>query len=174
LGAAVEATGARRGWLVAAGEELVVVAHRGDDTGNVLGGRGLRNSGWAGWVIERQRPVALAPAADDPRFSDDLVLATGGRPGSLVCFPCPYESRIVGALQLVDKAGGALFSVDDVQLIGMIAEIAGAALAEADGRSPEVAPSPQVLGTQLEVMAARNPGRYAAIAEVVSDLLNRS
>ena len=72
--------------------------------------------------------MAIAPRGADPRLSEGLGARLGRMPASLLCVPCHHEDAIVGALELVDKAGGAPFSIDDVELVTLLGGIAGAAL----------------------------------------------
>lgn len=172
IAAAVDATVAGRGWLLAVGAgELVVVAGYGDDAGARVGSRGPIAHGWGGFAVASGRPLALAPDAGDPRFTDDLVVGDDRRPASLLCFPCRHGGAIVGALQLVDKAGGALFSVDDIEVITWLVDVAGAAIAEAARGIVTPPPDPDVLGMELHQLAAGNPARYATIAGVLNELL---
>lgn len=171
--AAVDATTAGRGWLLAAtqsGEELLVVAGHGADARAALGARGPM-AGWSGSVLTSGRALAVAPEASDPRFAGDLVLTIGPRPASLLCFPCSYGGQARGALQLVDKVGGGPFSLDDVELVTLLAEVAGAALHEASGDAARPAPRPEELRTGLRLLAAGDPHRYAAVAGLVGQLL---
>jgi len=172
VAAAVDATGARRGWLLAvAAEQLVVVAASGDEGVSKVGTRGPVGSGWAGYAVASRRPLALAPEDGDARFDSDLVLRVGPRPASLFCVPCRYLGSINGALQLVDKSGGAPFSLDDVELVAWLAEVAGAAIDEAARGIITPPPQPEALGAELRQLAARDPSRYATIAGVVRELL---
>jgi GAF domain-containing protein len=175
IAAAVEATAAERGWLIAVGaNELVVVAGYHDGAPTPVGARGPLARGWAGFTVASQRPLALAPDAGDPRFAGDLVVGSGMRPRSLLCFPCRHGGAVIGALQLVDKAGDAPFSVDDVELVTWLAEIAGAAIDEAARNIVAPPPDPDALGAALAELAARDRARYATIAGVVNQLLQSS
>ena len=171
IDAAVDATGAARGWLLAAdGPELVVVAASGRR--GPVGARGPgATSGWAGSVMQSGLPVALVPAPDDPRFRGDLIMGPGERPTSLLCFPCRHQGRTVGGLQLVDKAQGAPFSIDDVEIVTWLADVAGAALDDTGTGAPTAPPGPGELGAALGRLAAQDPARYRAVATVIAELL---
>lgn len=170
--AAVDATQAGRGWLWAvAGEQLVVVAAHGGDAPTCVGRACAVGAGWAGDAVASKRPMALIPDADDERFSSDVVLGTRALPTSLLCFPSPYGGRVVGAVQLVDKANGSPFDVDDVELLGMLAEVAGAAIYQSAERAVAEPLSPDELGIRLRLLAAHDRARYDAIADIASELL---
>ena len=172
MAAAVDATAASRGWLLAlVGDELRVVAAHGENAPQWVGRQGPVG-GWAGSVVANGRPVALSPEGNDPRFGGDLLVGGGPRPSSLMCFPCPSGGRVVGALLLVDKAAGAPFSLDDVELVTRLADIAGADIAETAGDIAAVVPGPDELGRGLAQLAGMDASRYATLANVVSQLLH--
>jgi GAF domain-containing protein len=86
----------------------------------------------------------------------------------VLCVPCG-DDEIVGALELVDKAGGAAFSFDDVELATLLAGIAGVAIeARADGPA---APSARELASGLERLAATDAARYDTVARAVAALV---
>ena len=91
-------------------------------------------AGTVGYVVSSGQPMAIAPRGADPRLSEGLGARLGRMPASLLCVPCHHEDAIVGALELVDKAGGAPFSIDDVELVTLLGGIAGAALSLAARR----------------------------------------
>ena len=169
---AVEATGARDGWLAAvddAADELVVVAAVGDAGRTLLGATVGEDEGFGGFVVGTGQPVALAPAADDPRFAHGLAARLGRQPRSLMCVPCEYDDVVVGAVELVDKAGGN-FSLDDLALVTVLADVAAAALRSGEG-GPALIATPAELGRQLEELATADPVRYALVAELIATLM---
>ena len=83
------------------------------------------------------------------------------RPASVLCVPCAHDDDVLGVLELVDKAGGGPFTFDDVELITVLANIAGSALAESAGG---VVRSPDELGGELRQLAADDPTAYVAVA----------
>jgi GAF domain-containing protein len=162
--AAVVACGATEGWIVAAG--------RG---GDIDGGELVIRAGWGplatpaigptvrappGMVASGQ-PLALVVRDDDPRLAEGVPVLLGIRPNTVLCVPCGTDSGVVGALEVVDKQGGASFSFDDVEITTMLAGVAGAALAAHAGIR---VPRPAELAGHLERLAAADPGRYAAVA----------
>ena len=76
----------------------------------------------------------------------------------MLCVPCLHDDAVLGALELVDKAGGGPFSFDDVELVTLLGGIAGAALSV---RGTEVVPrSPAEFATELARLASSDPGAY--------------
>ena len=92
-------------------------------------------------------------------------------PASILCVPCHYGDAVVGALELVDKAGSVPFSFDDVELVTLLGSIAGAAIS-APGAEVTARP-PAELATELAHLAASDPEAYAGLSVVLEALLAR-
>ena len=75
----------------------------------------------------------------------------------------------VGVLQVVDKAGGAPFTFEDVELAAVLADVAGAAL-HGDAGAP-APPSPELLADGLRRVAQQEPASYPLLADIVQRLL---
>jgi GAF domain-containing protein len=170
--AAVDATGATAGWILEHrdGDLFVVAANGGTPewATSLLGRRTGASAGTASLVVQSGQPVALQPGAGS--LEDELGTELLRRsPVSLVCVPCLGDA-VVGALQLVDKAGGGPFDFDDVELATLLGTIAGAALGEV-GTVEVDAPTPEGLGRDLARLAEADPARFAAAAKVVEALL---
>jgi GAF domain-containing protein len=174
LRSAVEATGAADGWLAAvddAADQLVVVVTVGANARRLLGVTVNEDEGFTGFVVGSGQPLAIEPSADDPRFADGLAPRLGRRPRTLLCVPCEDDDIVLGAIELVDKAGGG-FSFDDLELVTVLAGIAGVALRLGRGGAALI-PTPTELGHHLEELAAADPVRYAQVAELVDTLVRR-
>lgn len=173
---AVEGTAAGAGWIasVVDGTELAVVAAAANDPSlieRMMWQRTPIGSGSAGMVVQSGQPIALVPMAGS---NADVWAATllGRDPTAIVCVPCEDDDQPIGALQLVNKNGGGAFSFDDVELVTLIAQIAGAALAEGAGSTGRVA-SPAQLGSDLTRLAEADPTHYAAVAQALTALLSQ-
>lgn len=170
--AAVDATAASAGWvLTVSGDRAEVVAAAGDGAGVALGVSIDAGRGPAGFVLASGQPLAVAPHPDDPMADDGVAAAMGRRPASVLCVPCGTDEAVLGALQLIDKAGGGPFSFDDVEIATLLAGIGGAALAEG-GRDGSSIPEPAQLGGELARLAHADPGRYAVVATAIAALLS--
>lgn len=170
LQAGIGATGAGGGWLLAVrGDRLSVVAASGPYpmTGITVGA----GEGTAGFVVASGQPLAMAPSAGDPRFTEGVMAIPGRRPTSVLSVPCATDDGVLGALELVDKSGGGAFGFDDVELATVLADIAGVALGQLDDDIGPGVPDPAQLGGELARLAATAPDRYAAVATVLSALL---
>jgi GAF domain-containing protein len=162
--AAVEATGARSGWIVARGSGgLRVMAVAGDTDARV------------GTAIVATAPASLAAATGQPAArtidGDERALGAGGSrgmPGALLTVPVGDGD---GAIELADPLGGGPFSIDDIEVVSMLADVVAAALDEADG--PTV-PTPEELAAELGRLYLADRARYAFVAQVVSNLMGGS
>jgi len=171
--AATGATAASEGWILAPrGDRLHVLAAAGDRPGQLLGATVPSGEGTAGYVVASGQPLALAPRPDDARATSGVAGMLGLRPASVLCVPCAGDDSVAGALEVVDKAGGGRFSLDDVELATLLGGIAGTALVEITGSASAV-PTPAELAGGLERLAGTEPARYVALAAAVSALLDR-
>jgi GAF domain-containing protein len=171
--AATEATAAAEGWILSPRDDrLYVMAAAGDRPGQLLGATVPAGEGTAGYVVASGQPLALAPRPDDARATSGVAGLLGLRPASVLCVPCEGDDSVAGALEVVDKAGGGRFSLDDVELATLLGGIAGTALVEITGTASTV-PTPAELAGGLERLAGTEPARYAVLAGAVSALLDR-
>jgi GAF domain-containing protein len=167
--AAVEATGADRGWLLAAGAAgadsndgaFTVAAAFGHDAAAASVGATRARRGSAAFAFASGQPAATRPRPDD--LDNHGAGGTDGVPFALLVVPCMSDD-VHGVLELVDPSGGA-FGFDDVETASLLADIAGAALAEP--MPTWEPPSPERLVVLLSSLASRDPARYAEVARFV-------
>lgn len=168
--AAVSASGADQGWLLAAHADglRVLAAFGGTDPGSLLetvvaidGARGL--------AVSSGHPAALQPPAGDR--SNEGAGGAEGTPGAVLAAPCNHED-VVGVLEVVRARGAEAFTFDDVEIIALLGEIGGAVIAADDGGSAEVTP-PARLSQELIALAQTDAQRYADVARVVEALLGQ-
>jgi phosphoserine phosphatase RsbU/P len=170
--AALDATGAEASWVLGLiGDHLEAMGAAGPQAGELLGVVVPVGAGTVGYVVSSGQPMAIAPRGADPRLSEGLGARLGRMPASLLCVPCHHEDAIVGALELVDKAGGAPFSIDDVELVTLLGGIAGAALSLAGAEVP--ARPPAELASELVELSSSDPAAYARLSVVLEALLAR-
>jgi GAF domain-containing protein len=163
-------TAATAGWAMALrGDRLVVVGAVG--ASELMDVDVAADSGTAGFVVTSGQPVAMAARSDDARLHEGVFGLLAERPTSVLCVPCSTADTVVGVLELVDKAGGATFSFDDVELATLLAGIAASAM-EAGGAETSVR-SPEELGGELRRLAAADPAQYALVASLVEAILAR-
>ncbi|TMK82356.1 MAG: hypothetical protein E6G57_17380, partial [Actinobacteria bacterium] len=81
--AAVEASGAARGWLLRVdGTQLRVVAAAGERPGDALGLTVPAEGGTAGFAVASGQPLAATLRPDDDQFTVAVAVALGVRPTS--------------------------------------------------------------------------------------------
>ena len=172
LDAAVDATGASAGWVLAvAGSRLEAVAVAGLASGTALVGAHVAiGVGTAGFVASTGNPLALTGASEDVRLTDGFVALTGLHPASVLCVPCLGGDDVTGVIELVNDADGA-FGFDDVEVTTVLARIAAAALT---AEHPRNVPDPSSFTSRLEHLARADPGRYAGVALAIDALLPRA
>lgn len=169
--AACAATAADQGWLLAAHEDhlTVLAAAGGPDPGSLIGAN-VAITGARGYAVSSGQPAALRPSSNDQ--SNAGAGGGAGIPGALLATPCGDED-IVGVLEIVRSAGGESFSFDDVEIVSLLADIAGAAIGDVEDDLLQVTP-PERLGAELTTLAGADPRRYADIARVIDALLGQA
>jgi GAF domain-containing protein len=170
LGSAADVTAADMGWiLVDRDGSLEVVA--GADGGDLIGATVPADAGTAAYVLASGQPVAMVPRPDDPNATDGVAALVGTRPATVLCAPCAHDDEVLGVLELVDKNGGP-FTFDDVELVTVLANIAGSVLRSDPSTGSDVR-SPEELFADLRQLAGTDPTSYIAVATVLEALLAR-
>jgi GAF domain-containing protein len=109
--------------------ELVFEAATG--AGNIVNRRFPAQQGIVGWVVTMGEALAVADVQRDPRFAQDFAQSTGYVPTSLLAVPLIVNDDVVGALEVLDKAGAASFGLDDMELLALFAQPAAIAVQQA-------------------------------------------
>ena len=115
----------------------------------------------AGFVFASGQPAAVKPRADD--LDNRGAGGVDGMPTAVLAVACVAD-EVRGVLELANPHGGS-FGFDDVETAALLAEVAGAALAEA--LPTWEAPAPERLFVLLDSLARRDPARYAEVARFV-------
>jgi GAF domain-containing protein len=84
--------------------------------------------GVAGYVFSTGQPIALTDVASDPRFDQGTAQRTGYIPRSIAAVPLIDAGATVGVLQILDKHASDAFSLKDMELLGVFARQAAAAI----------------------------------------------
>lgn len=153
------------------GEYLTFEVALGGRPQAVAGERVPLGHGIAGLVAASGQPIAIGDATDDPRPAADIAARVGYQPRSLLCVPLLADDRVIGVLELLDKASGASFSPADLATLGLFAQQAGVAIAQGRARGQlarllgdllrEEAASDQLPSDHLADRAARRAARFA-------------
>jgi len=115
--------------LDADGDSLVLKATTGLATEAVGQARLHVGEGLTGWAARTGQPVAVADAARDPRFKF-LPETQETRFQSLLAMPLINQGRVIGAVNVQTRSPHE-FSADEVELLGLIADLAAGALEKA-------------------------------------------
>lgn len=149
-----EAQGASIALYAPETEQLVFRVASGAQGEGVVGLAIPTTQGIAGYVFSTGDGIALSDVPSDPRFDADTAERTGYVPRSIAAVPLTDAGATVGVLQVLDKEGEATFSLHDMQLLGVFADQAAAALAASRvGRDAE-----RLLRTALEHIGEEDLG----------------
>lgn len=131
LDLAINYTRAEKGSLMLVNErdELYILAGRGIDLNLVRTYRAKIGEGIAGVVAKNRAPMLVQDLANEPRFKG--MTRDRYRTNSFVSCPIISKNRLLGVLNINDKADGASFNEDEFTLIKIIANQAAIALENA-------------------------------------------
>ncbi len=87
--------------------------------------------GIAGWVVKNGKDVLIQDVCQDSRFYEKIDSATGFETKSIVCVPLKAKSRIIGALEVINKADGTSFKEEDSLFLSIFANHAAVAIENA-------------------------------------------
>ena len=79
---------------------------------------------------EQGQPIAISEAAKDPRFEREIAEAVDYVPNTILCVPLILNDSVIGVLELMDKAGGQLFTPADMEILGKFARLAAITIDE--------------------------------------------
>lgn len=87
--------------------------------------------GIAGWVAEHEQPVLVPDARNDPRFYSEIDEISGFETKSILCVPLKTKTKLIGVLEVINKADGTAFTEEDATLLTIFAYQAGMAIENA-------------------------------------------
>jgi len=109
-------------------DELVFEAVVGEGEGELLGMRFPAGHGIAGWVLATRTPLIIEDVREDPRFATDVAEDTGYVPSGLMAAPLLNEERALGVLEVLDRPEQSVFSLAEMDLLGLFANQAAIAV----------------------------------------------
>ena len=109
-------------------EELVFEAVVGEGEDTLLGTRYPAGKGIAGWVLATRTPLVIEDVQQDPRFAKDVAEDTGYVPSGLMAAPLLHDERALGVLSVLDRPEQSLFSLKEMELLGLFANQASIAV----------------------------------------------
>jgi GAF domain-containing protein len=108
--------------------ELVFEAVVGEGEDTLLGTRFPAGSGIAGWVLATRTPLVIEDVDSDPRWSRDVAEGSGYVPKGLMAAPLLHEEGALGVLSVLDRPEQTLFSLQEMELLGLFAHQAAIAV----------------------------------------------
>jgi Nif-specific regulatory protein len=84
--------------------------------------------GIVGWVAEHGEGVISNDVSQDPRFLGQVDRKTGFRTKAVLCAPLRYESRVIGAIEVLNTAAPGGFTQEDLDLLVAFGGLATPAL----------------------------------------------
>lgn len=122
------AQGASALLLDEAGEELTFSAALGTHAQSLLGLRVKMGEGLAGRVAQSGEISIVNDALDDARFLGRMDARTGFNTRNLICVPLKVQDRVLGVIEVVNRADGSAFSRADAEVLKAVANQAAIAL----------------------------------------------
>ena len=109
-------------------EELVFEAVVGEGEEELLGMRFPAGKGIAGWVLATRTPLVIEDVREDPRFAErrrrgHRLRAERPHGGS-----APARGAALGVLEVLDRPEQSLFSLAEMELLGLFANQASIAV----------------------------------------------
>ncbi|MGC2295193.1 MAG: GAF domain-containing protein [Candidatus Dormiibacterota bacterium] len=108
--------------------ELTYTASAVGGEGEVHGLRLPSDEGVAGWVVQSEQPIEVRDLGRDERFSRAAAERTGYVPDAILAVPIRTPRRLLGVLSVLDRDVNRPGAVHDLQLLGMVADVAALAL----------------------------------------------
>ena len=84
--------------------------------------------GIAGWVLATRTPLVIEDVRTDPRFASDVAEGTGYVPSGLMAAPLLHDEDALGVLEVLDRPEASLFSLQEMELLGLFANQASIAV----------------------------------------------
>lgn len=113
------------------GQELEFVVAYNIINQEIVGMRFPVTSGIAGYVTMTGQPMAVSSASEDPRFNRDVAEESGYIPGAILAVPLVSGDHVFGVIEVLDKVDGESFSLQDIEMLSLLADQAAIALTQA-------------------------------------------
>jgi GAF domain-containing protein len=86
--------------------------------------------GIVGLVVATGQAMAVTNVSENIHFEKEIAFAVNYIPENMLCVPLFYDGRIIGALEFLDKIGQPSFGPEDIEILGLFANIAAMAIAQ--------------------------------------------
>ncbi len=125
--------------------------------------------GIVGHVAETGDPLLIKDVAKDSRWYRTISDQIGFKTRSILCVPMKVDSKVIGAIDFINKSDGDSFQKNDLDLLTVFADLAALAIANAR-KFQLVERENQGLKQSLD-LDHQIIGKSAAIRRVVADAL---
>jgi GAF domain-containing protein len=98
---------------------------------DLVGTRIPLDQGIAGYVAMTGQPLAISNVEHDARFQRDFAKSTGYIPASILAMPLTSGEKVLGVMEVLDKIDAPAFGMQDMELLGLFAQQAALAIAQA-------------------------------------------
>lgn len=138
-------------------KELIIRIPTGPVKSELSGIHVPQGQGFAGWVAENAKPLAVPDVTKDPRHYGKVDKTSGFQTKSLICVPMmDSNSEVIGVLQALNHKDGTSFTDKDIELFTAFADQASLALEKARLHQEEL--EKQQLEQQLTLANAIQKG----------------
>jgi GAF domain-containing protein len=153
-------------------DELVFRAVAGEGSDRLVGQRFPASTGIAGWVLVSREPLVIEDVSKHERFAGDVAAATGFVPQGLMAVPLVREERALGVLEVLDRPQRSVFSLAEMELLGLFAnqERAGRAKLMLERGSGEAAAVAR-LAAALDALEGDRAEQARALLDALANLL---
>jgi signal transduction histidine kinase len=86
------------------------------------------DKGVAGWAATRGEPVIIPDVDADERWYVGIDRLTGYRTHSIMAVPLQVKGKTIGVVEVINKANGASFTMDDLQWLSILAPLVAVAV----------------------------------------------
>ncbi len=114
-------------------DELVFVLVHGDIKNKLNGYRLKKNVGIVGWVATQREPLIVNNPRQDTRFFLNVDEEFSFVTRSILCVPMITRGKLIGVIELLNKAEGEFIETDATLLL-ILAQVAAIALEEMQAR----------------------------------------
>jgi len=101
--------------------KMAFAAVKGPNSEALKGQNLHMTKGIVGFAAREGAAIAVADVAKDPRFCSDFDQTGGFVTKSVLCAPIQFEGRTFGAIELVNKKKGDMFTQGEINIVSYLA-----------------------------------------------------
>jgi signal transduction histidine kinase len=128
---AVEGTAGSLLLLNRSKEDLIFTVVEGGGGKVLQGQRMAKDKGIAGWCVSHKEPLIVTDVQEDERYCEEISESVDFEVNSLICAPLVARGEAIGAVEVLNKAQGARFDDDDLDMMTSFAAQSATAIENA-------------------------------------------